>query len=223
MLSTFLFISDLIGIIAFAVSGAMLAAEKNLDIFGIIVLGVVTAFGGGVLRDLLLGIVPPSMFGNYIFFWAAVISSALVFLFYRFTGGVSRRRIDYRAAVNFFDAIGLGVFSLTGVQVAINCGHGDNPLLAISLGVLTGIGGGMLRDLLNGDIPSVLRKHIYALAAILGASAYYLLVRGGYPEIPAVILAFCLTFGTRMAATYFGWHLPRPLPKTPAEKDRQDR
>lgn len=216
MFNTVLFIAELIGIIAFAVSGAMLAAEKNLDIFGIIVLGVVTAFGGGVLRDLLLGITPPSMFTNFHCFWATTLSSVLVFFIYRY---LYRRgsnhhhlpfNIDYRGLVNFFDAIGLGVFSLTGTQVAINCGHGDNPLLAISLGVITGVGGGMIRDVLNNEIPGVLRKHIYALAAILGAGFYYIMITGGFPEIPAVVLGFLATFVIRMAATYYRWHLPRP-------------
>lgn len=214
MLNTVLLAAELIGVIAFAVSGAMLAAEKNLDVFGIIVLGVVTAFGGGVIRDLLLGIAPPAMFNNYYSFLAAVLGSLAVFFVYRFAGRRQlNSRLDYRALVNFFDAVGLGVFSLTGVQVAINYGHGDNPLLAISLGVITGIGGGMIRDLLNGEIPSVLRKHIYALAAILGAGIYYLMSREGYPDIVAVIIGFAITFGIRMAATYFRWHLPRPIDK----------
>lgn len=218
MLTTVLFIAELIGIIAFAVSGAMLAAEKNLDIFGIIVLGVVTAFGGGVLRDLLLGITPPAMFTNFHCFWAATLSSVLVFFIYRHIyrknpGTKLPFNIDYRGLVNFFDAIGLGVFSLTGTQVAMDMGHGDNPLLAVTLGVITGIGGGMIRDILNNEVPGVLRKHIYALAAILGASSYYTMVKFGLDEIAAVVLGFSITFAIRMAATYFRWHLPRPNDK----------
>lgn len=215
MLNTVLFVAELIGIIAFAVSGAMLAAEKNLDIFGIIVLGVVTAFGGGVIRDLLLGITPPAMFTNFHCFWAATLSAVLVFFIYRH---LHRHQgdyhfpihIDYRGLVNFFDAIGLGVFSLTGTQVAINCGHGDNPLLAITLGVITGIGGGIIRDVLNDEVPGVLRKQVYALAAILGAAAYYIMITADVSPIPAVVLGFSVTFAIRMAATYFRWHLPRP-------------
>lgn len=218
MLTTVLFVAELIGIIAFAVSGAMLAAEKNLDIFGIIVLGVVTAFGGGVIRDLLLGITPPAMFTNFHCIWAATLSSVLVFFIYRYLFLHQGQfhfplHIDYRGLVNFFDAIGLGVFSLTGTQVAINCGHGDNPLLAVTLGVITGIGGGMIRDVLNNEVPGVLRKHIYALAAILGAAAYYVMIRADFPALPAVVLGFSITFIIRMAATYFRWHLPRPNDK----------
>lgn len=215
MITTVLFIAELIGIIAFAVSGAMLAAEKNLDIFGIIVLGVVTAFGGGVIRDLLLGITPPAMFTNFHCFGAATLSAVLVFFIYRHLHRHHGEynlpiHIDYRGLVNFFDAIGLGVFSLTGTQVAMDCGHADNPLLAITLGVITGIGGGIIRDVLNNEVPGVLRKQVYALAAILGAGAYYVMISKGFAPIPAIVLGFSVIFAIRMAATYFRWHLPRP-------------
>lgn len=172
MLASIIFVAEAIGIIAFAVSGAMLAAEKNLDIFGILVLGIVTAFGGGVIRDLLLGINPPAMFSSYVFLLLAVLASCAVFGVYRLLAVAGDQlpagllRFDYHGLVNFFDAIGLGVFSVSGVNVALDGGFADNPLLAITVGVLTGIGGGMVRDLLNGEIPSVLRKNVYALAAI---------------------------------------------------------
>ena len=122
-------------------------------------------------------------------------------------------RLDYAGVLNFFDAIGLGVFSVSGVNVALNGGFADNPLLSITVGVLTGIGGGMVRDLLNGEIPSVLRKNVYALAAILGAGAYYLLAHSALPALASVLLACLLTIGLRLAATYFRWHLPRPNPR----------
>ena len=219
MLASIIFAAEAIGIIAFAVSGAMLAAEKNLDIFGILVLGIVTAFGGGVIRDLLLGINPPAMFSSYVFLLLAVLASCAVFGVYRLLAvagdqlPVGLLRFDYHGLVNFFDAIGLGVFSVSGVNVALDGGFADNPLLAITVGVLTGIGGGMVRDLLNGEIPSVLRKNVYALAAILGAGAYYLLAHSALPAFASVLLACSLTIGLRLAATYFRWHLPRPNPK----------
>ena len=172
MLASIIFVAEAIGTIAFAISGAMLAAEKNLDIFGILVLGIVTAFGGGVIRDLLLGITPPAMFSNHIFFLLAALASCAVFLAYRLLAVARDKlpacllRLDYAGVLNFFDAIGLGVFSVSGVNVALEGGFADNPLLAVTVGVLTGIGGGMVRDLLNGEIPSVLRKNVYALAAI---------------------------------------------------------
>lgn len=213
MLQHIIYAAEVIGIIAFAVSGAMLAAEKNLDVFGILVLGVVTAFGGGVIRDLLLGITPPAMFNSYIFLLLASLSGLVVFLLYRlfYCGKIAReRRLDYTAIVNFFDAVGLGVFSISGVNVALEHGFAHNPVLSICVGVLTGIGGGMLRDVLIGEIPSVLRKHIYALAAILGASAYYLLARTSLSPFFSVLLACGLTIGLRLLASYYRWHLPRP-------------
>ena len=219
MLASIIFVAEAIGTIAFAISGAMLAAEKNLDIFGILVLGIVTAFGGGVIRDLLLGITPPAMFSNHIFFLLAALASCAVFLAYRLLAVARDKlpacllRLDYAGVLNFFDAIGLGVFSVSGVNVALSGGFADNPLLAITVGVLTGIGGGMVRDLLNGEIPSVLRKNVYALAAILGAGAYYLLAHSALPAFASVLLACSLTIGLRLAATYFRWHLPRPKPR----------
>jgi len=222
MQATIIYLAEAIGILAFAISGAMLAAEKNLDIFGILVLGVVTAFGGGVIRDLLLGINPPAMFNNYVFLLLAALASCLVFLVYRQKKLARlvliffRRRhinLDFLGLVNFFDAIGLGAFSVSGVNVALDNGFADNPLLAITVGVITGIGGGMLRDLLNGEIPSVLRKNVYALAAILGAGCYYLLVYIGLASLAAVLIACGLTIAVRLAATAFRWHLPRPEPE----------
>lgn len=222
MQTTIIYIAEVIGIFAFAVSGAMLAAEKNLDIFGILVLGIVTAFGGGVIRDLLLGINPPAMFNNYVFLLLAALSSCLVFLVYRqrrlarmFVIYCRRRhiRLDFPGLVNFFDAIGLGAFSVSGVNVALDNGFADNPLLSITVGVITGIGGGMLRDLLNGEIPSVLRKNVYALAAILGAGCYYFLMHINVTPLAAVLIACALTIVLRLAATYYRWHLPRPNPE----------
>lgn len=219
---TIIYVAEVIGILAFAVSGAMLAAEKNLDIFGILVLGIVTAFGGGVIRDLLLGINPPAMFNNYVFLLLAALASCVVFLIYRqrrlarLLVAYCRRRhikLDFPGLVNFFDAIGLGAFSVSGVNVALDNGFADNPLLAITVGVITGIGGGMLRDLLNGEIPSVLRKNVYALAAILGAGCYYLLTHMGAAYLAAVLIAGGLTVAVRLAATYYHWHLPRPNPE----------
>ncbi len=214
MLTHIIYAAEVIGIIAFAISGAMLAADKNLDIFGILVLGIVTAFGGGVIRDLLLGVAPPAMFSSYVFLLLATLASGFVFMIYRllYRGKIvqDKQRLNYTAIVNFFDAIGLGVFSISGVNVALENGFAANPVLSICVGVLTGIGGGMIRDVLIGEIPSVLRKHIYALAAILGASVYYVLAHTALSPLVAVLLACGLTISLRLLASYYRWHLPRP-------------
>ena len=213
MLETIIAAADAIGVIAFAVSGALLAAEKNFDIFGILVLGLLTAFGGGVVRDLLLGAVPPVFFTSYTSALLAVLASLAVFLVCRFGGrlkpGVG---VDIAAVVNVFDAVGLGIFAVTGVNMAIEHGFADNPLLCITVGTLTGIGGGIIRDIMAGEVPSVLRKNVYALAAILGAACYYYLIYFGVSVLPAVLTAAGLTVALRLLATYFHWHLPRPRP-----------
>ncbi len=211
MLATIIITAETIGVIAFAVSGALLAAEKNFDIFGIMVLGLLTAFGGGVVRDLLLGLVPPVFFSNYTSALLAVLSSLAVFLIYKYGRGLrifSGR--DAAAVINFFDAIGLGIFAVTGVNMALEHGFYDNPLLCITVGTLTGIGGGIIRDIMAGEIPSVLRKNVYALAAILGAACYYYLMHWGVGILPSVLIAAGLTVALRIMAAYFRWHLPRP-------------
>ena len=167
-------IIELIGIIAFAISGAIVGIKKRFDIFGIIVLGVITAVGGGALRDIILGILPPAMFKNSIYVLVAFLTSVIAFG----AGAVARVKFKknkefFKDMVNFFDAIGLGVFAVTGTNTAIVNGFSDNAFLAIFVGVITGIGGGMLRDILAGKVPFVLYKDIYASAAIVGAIIYY--------------------------------------------------
>lgn len=138
-----LLIVKLVGTIAFAVSGVMVAIEKQLDIFGAMVLGVITALGGGVLRDILLGINPPLMFKEYLFVTVAFATSFLVFLNEYFMGRTFfRYRNYYLKIITIFDAIGLGVFTVVGVNTAILYGHGDNWFLVIFIGTATGITGG---------------------------------------------------------------------------------
>ncbi len=211
MLATIMATADIIGVIAFAVSGALLAVEKNFDIFGILVLGLLTSFGGGVVRDLLLGVVPPVFFTNYTSVLLAVLASVAVFLIYRFAGRLQfNPGVELAAIINAFDAIGLGIFAVTGVNMAVEYGFIDNPLLCITVGTLTGIGGGIIRDIMAGEVPSVLRKHVYALAAILGAGCYYCLLLGGINLLAAVLISAGLTVALRLLATYYHWHLPRP-------------
>ena len=167
------FITEIIGTIAFAISGAMIAIERKLDLFGVLFLGATTAIGGGIVRDLLLGQIPPKAFLNYVYMLTAVATAAAVFLLSYIN---SRREQPIRflsdELLNFFDAAGLGIFSVIGVQHTINAGFGDNVFFCVFLGMLTGVGGGMLRDMMSQTTPAVLRKHIYALASIAGALCY---------------------------------------------------
>lgn len=206
-------IIELVGIIAFAISGAILGIKKRFDIFGVIVLGVITAVGGGALRDVILGILPPAMFRNSIYVFVAFLTSVIAF-------GASaiaavkfkKNKQFFKDMVNFFDAIGLGVFAVTGTNTAIVNGFADNAFLAIFVGVITGIGGGMLRDILAGKVPFVMYKDIYASAAIVGALIYYYMYSFKLNSILAVASAILITILIRLLATYYHLSLPR-IPK----------
>lgn len=202
------FITEIIGTIAFAISGAVLAIERQLDLFGVLFLGAVTAIGGGIVRDLLLGQNPPQAFLNYIYLTTAVLSALAVFLF---TALNQRRHTPLPfindEVLNFFDAAGLGIFSVIGVQNTMNAGFGDNAFFCIFLGMTTGVGGGMLRDIMSRATPAVLRKHIYALASIAGSLCYYYLQF--HHRTFAIFATTVLVIVIRMLASHYRWTLPR--------------
>lgn len=203
-------VTELVGTIAFAVSGAMLAVKKRLDIFGILFLGVVTALGGGTVRDLLLGHTPPRMFYNVAYILVALLSALTVFFVVRLTHG--QELWAGHAADNmltFSDALGLGIFAVIGTQAGIADGFGDNAVLCIFLGMVTGVGGGVLRDMMCADIPFVLRKHIYAVAALLGAGIYYWLDRLGVNSGVASLIGMTVTVVVRVLAWHYRWNLPK--------------
>ena len=193
---------EVIGVAAFSVCGAMAALEKSADIFGVLFLAVITALGGGVVRDMMLGHLPPRMFTSYTYIIVAITSGLIVFL------DAYTRREHYRqnrekldSIVNVFDALGLGVFSVSGVQVAIDqCGL-VNPVLLVSMGMTTGVGGGMMRDVLAGVMPKVLRKRVYAVASLIGALGYYALIRQGVNANLSAALMTLLVMALRIAAT----------------------
>lgn len=201
--------SELIGTVAFAASGAMLAIDRDLDLFGVIFLGIITACGGGIMRDIVLGIFPPNAFSNSIFVLVAGITSLLVFLFAYLKEAEywkERDRIDQD--INFLDAVGLGIFSVVGAKVAMERGYDGNAFLCIMMGMSTGVGGGILRDLLSRTIPAVLKKRIYAVASIVGAAAYYGLMQVGVPAPGSMLFGLVVTVVVRMLATRYQWDLP---------------
>ena len=177
---------EFIGAAAFAISGAMAAIDKRADIFGVLFLAVITALGGGVLRDVLLGQFPPRMFTSYEYILVALLCALALFL------DAFIRREKYRAIkerldgiVNIFDAMGLAVFTVSGMNIAIaSCGL-DNPVLLTVLGMTTGVGGGMLRDMMTGTMPRVLCKRVYAVASLAGALVFYALLRLGLNNMVA--------------------------------------
>lgn len=203
------FITEIIGTIAFATSGAMIGIEKRFDLLGIIVLAVTTAVGGGMLRDILLGNVPPSLFLKPIYVITAFFTAILLFCFMRIkmhtTDG--KYRAIYEKTMTAFDAVGLAAFTVTGVNTAIVAGYGEYRFLSVFLGVLTGVGGGLLRDIMAGQTPYILRKHIYACASIAGAISYVILEYWMSKEI-AIMLSATLTISIRILSAHFCWNLP---------------
>ena len=204
-----IFIVEIIGTIAFASSGAMVAVRKRLDLFGIIVLGVITAVGGGMLRDLMIGNIPPNMFRNPVYVLAAFLTVLVLFLLFRcwpFLLG-SRYIEGYEKIMNILDAIGLGAFTVIGIDTGVEAGYGDYHFLIIFLGVITGIGGGILRDIMAGETPYVLKKHIYACASIAGACLYVVLLQVTRSD-SAMIGSALLVVALRILASHFRWDLP---------------
>ena len=204
-----IFIVEIIGTIAFSSSGAMVAVRKRLDLFGIIVLGVITAVGGGMLRDLMIGNIPPNMFRNPVYVLAAFLTVLVLFLLFRcwpFLLG-SRYIEGYEKIMNILDAIGLGAFTVIGIDTGVEAGYGDYHFLIIFLGVITGIGGGILRDIMAGETPYVLKKHIYACASIAGACLYVVLLQVTRSD-SAMIGSALLVVAIRILASHFRWDLP---------------
>lgn len=202
-----IFVLELIGAAAFSVSGAMVAIEKKADIFGVLFLAITTALGGGVIRDVLIGQIPPRMFVSYWYLLVAVIAALAVFTDAYVRSERYKLHIDKLDAVNnIFDAIGLAVFTITGMNTAMAVS--DNVILLLFVGMSTGIGGGMLRDVMTNTMPKVLRKRIYAVASLLGGGLYYVMLLLGAGQLASVGCSMLLIFVLRLLATINKWNLP---------------
>ena len=203
------FVLEVIGVVAFSLSGALTAMKKGMDIFGACVLGMVTAIGGGIIRDLILGVSPPVAFVNPIHATIGFLLPALTYIpkiqvfFTRSTHKV------YDTCLLFADSVGLGVFTVIGINACFCTISNPNVFTAVFLGVITGIGGGILRDVLSLNIPKVFIKHFYACASILGALIYFL-SRLYLGEIVASISGIAATVLLRVLASLFRWRLPKP-------------
>lgn len=208
--TTLIFILEIIGTVAFASSGAMAGIRKNMDIFGVLVLGITTAVGGGCIRDLILGIHPPKMFHNFSYVGAAIATSCFLFLviYVRKELLESRFLTAYEQMMNTFDAIGLGIFTVIGIRTAIGVSDDSNLFLLIFVGVVTGIGGGMLRDIMSGSTPFVFVKHVYACASLIGAMCYIFL-HTRLTDAAAVIVSSSVVIVIRLLAAHYRWNLPR--------------
>lgn len=208
----FIFLLEIVGTIAFASSGAMLGIRKNMDIFGVNVLGITTAVGGGCVRDLLLGIHPPKMFQNFAYVGTAILTSCLLFVvFFAKKELLESTFLErYERVMSTLDAIGLGIFTVMGIRTAMDLegSHFDNLFLLVFVGVVTGIGGGMMRDVMAGETPFVFIKHVYACAALIGALLYIFLCRA-VPDIGAMLISSMAVVAVRLLAAHYRWNLPR--------------
>jgi len=201
---------ELAGTIAFASSGALLAIRKNMDIFGISVLGIVTALGGGLIRDLILNVTPPNMFRNPTYVLTAIgTACALFILIYRRKNLLNSRYMKrYERFMTVMDTIGLSTFTVTGIHVGIDGAYGNERFLLIFLGVITGVGGGMIRDVLAGETPYVLVRHVYACASLAGAVTAVFL-KDVIGDGNAMILGAVVVGVIRYLAIVKNWNLPR--------------
>lgn len=203
-----LFMIEMIGTVAFACSGAMVAIQKDLDLLGILVLGVTTACGGGMVRDLLIGSTPPTLFIHPVYVAVAAASTLILFLFVRFLHS-SRNILQsalYDSALSLMDAVGLGAFTVVGINTAISAGFEEYRFFLVFLGVITGVGGGILRDIMANETPAILKKHIYACASLAGA-LLYTYTRGLSRELSMVCSALLVVI-IRILARKYRWNLP---------------
>lgn len=191
---------DLAGTFAFAISGATAARRCNLDLFGILAIAFITACGGGIARDLCIGAIPPAGLSDWRYLFTAIVAALLTIVAYPWV-----ERLTY--PVRLFDAMGLGLFAVYGAHKALLFGH--NAEVAILLGMITAIGGGMARDVLLARVSVVLQKEIYALAAFVGAALTVIGEHYQWPAVWATWLPILVCFGLRFLALHYHWNLPR--------------
>lgn len=204
------FSAEIIGTIAFSVAGSLVAIRRELDIFGTVVVGGVTAVGGGCLRDILLGNLPPAMFRTPVYAIVAAVVAIIVFCAeYLFPAEKILASKKYEFVVNIFDALGLGIFVVVGINSAKSCGYADNAFLTVCVGVLTGVGGGIIRDLLVKTVPMILRKQVYALPAIVGGIIYYFMDKAGVNGVISVVATVVFIMTIRILAAVLKWNLPK--------------
>jgi len=203
-MQTLVYTLDLFGCAVFAATAAIVAARKGMDLFGVVTLGLATAIGGGTLRDMALGMTPVFWVRDTAYVWAPAVAAVVCFIVLRYRGLPER-------ALLVADAFGLAVFSANGAQKALDaCG---SPLIALVMGVMTGCAGGMIRDVLCAEAPLILKREIYATAALAGAVVYVALRRAGAPDAACMLLGGLATLALRLAA--IRWRLALPTARHP--------
>ena len=193
------YLLDIIGTMAFALSGALTAMNKRLDPFGILIIAFVTAVGGGTLRDVLIGRTPVGWMLNLNYVYVIFIGYILAILF--------RKRFDkLRKSLFLFDTVGLGVFTLIGLEKGI--GIGLHPIICTALGTMTACFGGVIRDILCNEIPVIFRKEIYATICILGGIVFFMLKKGNFPDELIQLVTSLVIIIVRLLVVKFNWSLP---------------
>ncbi len=210
-MSTVLTVIEIIGVLSFSISGALMAIDKENDFLGVVFLAIITSFGGGMLRDIFIGNTPPVFFKLFHLIIVSVITSTLVFLIATvFKKQYVKNEKLVQAINNYLDAAGLGVFVISGARICMEAGF-ENPFLIIVMGMLSGTGGSMTRDIIMREVPALLRKHIYLMAALAGATIYYFLVRFGVSDVFAVPIGAVSIVIIRILATVFKWNMPKAI------------
>ena len=199
--STLLLVLDLVGIAVFALSGGLVGVEKNLDIFGVLALAATSALGGGIIRDLLLGIAPPATFTDARYLMVPIVCGVFVFYIHPTISRLHKPLI-------VLDAAGLGLFAVAGAQKALNAGL--NSPASVGIGMLTAIGGGVARDVLVREIPVVLHREIYATAAVAAATVVVIGDQCDLNPSVVAVVGIVLAFSIRVISKWRGWSAPRP-------------
>ena len=207
---TLLEIFDFIGTVAFAISGAITGIHKKMDIFGVNILAIVTACGGGVIRDIIMGNFPPQMFINPFYVLVAAIVANIVFSIMYFKKTIPEKLSGiYEKGLFIFDTLGLAAFMVDGIMIGVNFGYSDNLFLLIFLGFTTGVGGGVLRDVLSNQMPAIFVKHVYALPVIIGGivmvGMHAIIHTWNIPMVSSFILVILM----RILARHYKWNLPK--------------
>ncbi len=200
-------IFELIGTVAFAASGAITGISKKMDILGVATLGIVTAVGGGVIRDVILGQTPPATFSNPIYAVIALVVSVIIFIpsVHKF---ITKNHKVYDFVLLIMDSVGLGIFTVVGIQTAMHKSESPQIFLLIFVGMVTGIGGGVVRDVLSKSTPYIFVKHFYACASFFGAITCIILWHF-FGEKVAVIGGAAVVLVLRLLAAHFRWSLPK--------------
>ena len=190
---------NLVGTFVFAISGAVAARQRGLDLFGVLSVSFIVACGGGVIRDVCIGATPPAAFSDWHILAISILASLLTIVAYK-------KVIRLRFPVLFFDAVGLGLFAVSGAQKSLAYGHGAE--LAILLGTVSAVGGGVIRDILLSRVPAILEREIYASAALLGAIIFVASAKAGVMTAWTPWFATIVCCGVRLLSLHYSWRLP---------------